>query len=279
MNINNIQSINQWRKDLFYLIDQITKLKFSSSLSLKEEESSLDPNDWISARSLAHEMLNSSLDHIEYVRSRPVCQSIPSDIRIKIEEESLPSQGQSLLSVCDETLNYIIPYARGNMHPRFWGWVSGEGTLGGVIADMIVSTLNINDCATNSSSAFVERSIIEWMRQIFNFPKDSTGGLLVSGTSIATIISLAAARCRALSNVREDGLRNSPQLVAYASTEVHMCIKKALELLGLGSKSLHLIPVDDNFRIKIVDLKRAIENDRNNGLVPFCLIGNAGKIL
>ncbi len=90
---------------------------------------------------------------------------------------------------------------------------------------------------------------------------------------------MAAARCRALANVREDGLVNGPQLVAYASTEVHICIKKALELLGLGSKALHLVPVDDNFRIKIADLKMAIENDRKNGLVPFCIVGNAGKIL
>ncbi len=53
-------------------------------------------------------MINSSLDHIEYVRTRPVCQLIPDNIRIKIEEESLPSKCQSLSSICDKTLNYII---------------------------------------------------------------------------------------------------------------------------------------------------------------------------
>jgi aromatic-L-amino-acid decarboxylase len=88
---------------------------------------------------------------------------------------------------------------------------------------------------------------------------------------------MAAARCRAVSNVREDGLVNGPQLVAYGSTEAHLCVKKALELLGLGSKSVHLVPVDDNFQIKIDDLKAAIQTDRKNGLVPFCIIGNAGK--
>jgi len=277
--VYDIESLNQWRKQIFHLIDEISKVKLASLILINEDNSSLDPIDWVSSRSVAHEMLNSSLDHIEYVRNRPVCRPIPDDVRRNIEDEPLPEQGQSLLSVCNDTVSYIIPYARGNMHPRFWGWVSGEGTLGGVIADMTAATLNMNACAAPSISAFVERATIEWMRQIFDFPKDSTGGLLVSGTSIATIISMAAARCRALANVREDGLANGPQLVAYASTEVHICIKKALELLGLGSKALHLVPVDDNFRIKIADLKMAIQNDRNNGLVPFCIVGNAGKIL
>jgi hypothetical protein len=241
--VQNIQSINQWKKEIFHLIDQITELKFPSSSSKEEEESSLDPNDWISARSIAHQMLDSSLDYIEYVRTRPVCQSIPPDIRMKIEEECLPEQGQSFLSACDQTINNIIPYGRGNMHPRYWGWVSGEGTLGGVIADMIAATLNTNACTAASISSYVEGTVIEWMRQIFHFPKDTYGGLLVSGTSIATIISMAAARTKALTNVRENGIRNESQLIVYASTEAHICIKKSLELIGLGSKSLHLIRI------------------------------------
>jgi glutamate/tyrosine decarboxylase-like PLP-dependent enzyme len=57
-----------------------------------------------------------------------------------------------------------------------------------------------------------------------------------------------------------------------------MCVGKALELLGFGSKAMHLISVDENFCIDINELKDTIEDDRNNGLVPFCIIGNAGSI-
>ncbi|CAF1690750.1 unnamed protein product, partial [Adineta ricciae] len=102
-------------------------------------------------------------------------------------------------------------------------------------------------------------------------------GLIVSGTSMATLISIATARRKALGNIRQDGHVNGPQLVGYASTETHACLVKAFELLGLGSKALHLIAVDDDFRMKIDELKVAMQEDREKGLVPFCIVGNAGK--
>ncbi|CAF1351622.1 unnamed protein product [Rotaria sp. Silwood1] len=251
---------------MFNLISEVGEQKLSSTIATNESNSPLDPIDWLSARSIAHQKLNSSMNYIKYVRDRPIWQPVPDHIREVIEDESLPEQGQSLSSVCHSVLNYVVPYAGGNIHPRFWGWASGEGTLGGVIADMIRATININACSDTNSAAFVERTVIEWMRQIFRFSKDNTGGLFVSGSSIATIISMAVARQRALANVRKDGLMDAPQLIAYASTQVHICVKKALELLGLGSKSMHLIPVDDCFRIKIDDLKLAIKNDREQDL-------------
>jgi glutamate/tyrosine decarboxylase-like PLP-dependent enzyme len=71
---------------------------------------------------------------------------------------------------------------------------------------------------------------------------------------------------------------NGPHLIVYASEEVHMCVVKALELLGFGSNALHLISVDENFCIKIDELKKTIKNDRENGLTPFCIVGNAGTV-
>ncbi|UJR20145.1 hypothetical protein I4U23_023277 [Adineta vaga] len=277
--IQDIESLNQWKRNIVNIINEIGEEKLSSSTSLTNtQSSSLDPVDWTSARLIAHETLNLSLDYIQYVRDRPVSQIMPSTVITTIEDEPLPSKGQSLSSVCRDVFNYVVPYARGNVHPRFWGWVSGEGTLGGVLADMISATININACSSTHSAAFVERTVIEWMRQIFGFPKDITGGLLVSGTSIATLISMAAARQRILADVRKNGLIHERQLIAYASVEAHVCVQKALELLGLGSSALHHIAVDENFQIKIDELKLAIRSDREKGFIPFCVIGNAGTV-
>ena len=274
--VTDTEALDRWKEQMVHLVNEIGKQKLFTE-SHNQHNSSLDPDDWSSARSTAHQTLDTCMNYMQNVRDRPVWQPIPHDIRSAIEDDPLPQQGQSLATVYNDTCRYILPYPRGSIHPRFWGWVSGGSTIGGVLADMIAATINSNACASSHSGAFVERTVIEWMRQIFNFPQETTGGLLVSGTSIATIISMAVARQRVLANVREAGLRNGPQLVAYASTEVHVCVIKALELLGLGSKALRRIPVDDHFQIKIEDLKEAIQNDRNEGLVPFCLIGNAGK--
>jgi glutamate/tyrosine decarboxylase-like PLP-dependent enzyme len=66
--------------------------------------------------------------------------------------------------------------------------------------------------------------------------------------------------------------------VFYASSEVHSCIQKAIELLGLGAKSLRKVPVDANYRFDLPALERAIAADRAAGLMPCCVIGTAATI-
>jgi glutamate/tyrosine decarboxylase-like PLP-dependent enzyme len=224
-------------------------------------------------------MLDSSLDYIQSIRDRPVWQPIPVNVRAAIDGESLPEHGQSLSNVCRDVLDYVIPYSYGNRHPRFWGWVFGAGTLGGALADMIAAAMNANTGSGTHSPILVERIVIKWMRQLFGFTHENSGGLIVSGTSMATVLCMAAARQRTLPTVRQDGLVDRSQLAAYASTETHMCVIRALELLGLGSKMMRRIPVDENFCIKIDDLKEAIRNDREQGLTPFCIVGNAGMFI
>jgi hypothetical protein len=278
--VHDIESLNQWKTQMINLIDEISQLKlFSSTINHKTNNTSLDPTDWLSARNIAHQMLDSSIESIQSIRDRPAWQPVPVEIRSAIENESLPEHGQTLSDVCHEVFSHIVPYTRGNTHPRFWGWAMGEGTLGGILADMFTATVNINAGGASHSAVLVERTVIQWMRQLFGFPKSNNGGIIVSGTSMATIICMATARRRFLTNVRQDGIVNGPHLIVYASTEVHMCVGKALELLGFGSKAMHSISVDDNFSINIDELKKTIENDRKNGLIPFCIVGNAGIIL
>lgn len=277
--INDIESLNKWKSEMFSLIDTIAKFKSPTPVSLPSihnHHSSLDPADWPSARYLTHRILDSSLDFIQTIRDRPAWQPVPHDICMALEHDTLPKEGQSMSEVCDDMLKYILPYSIGHTHPRFWGWAAGEGTLGGLLADIISSTMNTTSSGGTQSPILVEKTVIEWMRQVFDFPPKTTGGLIVSGTSMATVVSMTAARHHALSNVRQEGLVNASKLIAYGSTETHVCVSRALELVGIGSNALRLIPVDDNLTINIDELKKAIKEDREKGLTPFCIIGNAG---
>ncbi|HBS32049.1 MAG TPA: hypothetical protein DEA40_09955, partial [Parvularcula sp.] len=90
--------------------------------------------------------------------------------------------------------------------------------------------------------------------------------------------AVAAAR-RAGWNVREKGLQGgTAPLVFYASDEAHSCIRKAIELLGIGTDNLRLIPTGANCRMSVAALAEAVAADRAAGRVPACVIGNAGTV-
>jgi aromatic-L-amino-acid decarboxylase len=238
---------------------------------------SLDPTDWKSTRAEAHKMLDISLDFLENARDRPVWVPLPDAVRRRLLCEAVPEYGKSMKEVCQDVVNDVLPYSGGNTHPRFWGWVHGSGTVGGVIAEMMTAAMNSNVGLCSHSGVLIERQVIEWMRQLFEFPIATGGGVIVSGTSMAAVVCLAVARYYALNKVRQEGLVElGVRLVAYSSTQTHVCVAKALELLGLGIQALRLVPVDDEYRIDIQILKTMIQEDRQKGFVPFCIVGNAG---
>jgi glutamate/tyrosine decarboxylase-like PLP-dependent enzyme len=172
---------------------------------------------------------------------------------------------------------HVLPYPTGNIHPRFWGWVMGNGTVTAMLADMLASGLNPNQGGGAQAGNLVEAQVISWCKEMFGFP-ETASGLLVSGASMANLVGLTVARNNhAGYNVREDGVCGAPFRI-YASSEVHSCIYKAVELLGLGRKALRLIPVKRDFTIDIDRLRTAIRDDRASGKAPLCVVGCAGTV-
>ena len=244
----------------------------------KDEERSLDPTDWPAFRLLCHEMLDTALDQIQEVDLRPVWTPVPPQVKQALESP-LPAAPQDTRAVCDEIRRLILPYATGNGHPRFFGWVHGSGTAGGVLAELLAAAMNSNLGGRDHGPVYVERQVIRWCRELFGFP-ETASGLLVSGTSMATLIALTVARnSRAGHDVKREGLGDAAgRLTAYCSVEAHSCIAKALQLLGLGSAALRAVPVDSDHCMSLTALETEISADRAAGRQPFCIVGTAGTV-
>ena len=262
-------------------VNKITEVaeKFSGETA---KTSSLDPVDWAEFRCLAHAMLDRSLNHLRNQRQEPVWTP-PTEEVADAFQDFLPIKPQGTDRVCRDISRFVQSFGTGNTHPRFFGWVHGTGTPGGVIAELISAAMNANCGGRNHIGHHVESQVIEWWRQIFRFPETSSG-LLVSGTSMATQIALTVARNEALPfNVREEGIveqgrESGLDLIAYTSQEAHGSVDKAMETLGLGRKRLRRIKVDGKGRMDPCDLTASIDADRQAGLTPFAVIATAGTV-
>jgi aromatic-L-amino-acid/L-tryptophan decarboxylase len=238
----------------------------------------LDPADWPSARAQGHRMLDDILDYIENIRDRPVWQPIPDSVRERFHA-GVPTGPTDLAAVHDEFMRDILPFATGNTHPGFMGWVHGGGNVPGMLAEMLAAGLNANLGGRDHMPIEVERQITHWLRQLFDFPS-SASGLFVTGTSMANLLGVLIARTRELGvEVRRNGVAAAgKRLVAYTSAAAHGCIAQAMDLSGLGSAALHVVPTNDLHQIDIDALKAAIAQDRNAGRTPFLVVGTAGTV-
>ena len=238
----------------------------------------LDPEDWEEFRRAAQTALDDAIAYLRSVRDRPVWQPVPEAVKAALAEP-LPRKGRGLSRVYEEFTEEILPYPVGNIHPRFFGWVHGSGLASGIVSEMMAAAMNVNAGGRDHAALYVERAVIGWCREIFGFPPEASG-ILLSGTSMANLAGLTVARnARDGGDVRADGLQRYPRpLVAYASSEVHESVVRALEILGLGSSALRRIPVGADFRMDVGALRVAVAEDRRAGREPFCVVATAGSV-
>ena len=240
-------------------------------------EETLDPEEWESVRALGRRMIDDMVDYMSTVRERPAWRHASDEVKAHFSAP-LPLDPQPPEEIYEEFLEYVLPYPLGNIHPRFWGWVLGTGTVLGALAELLAGAMNTNTGGGDHHSAnHVERQVVDWFKEMLGFPA-SASGLLTSGCSAANLIGLAVARnAKAGYDVRREGIRATPhKMVLYAAQEIHSSVQKAVELLGLGSDALRLVPVNDDFQIDLEAVKAAIARDRKDGHVPFCVVGAAG---
>jgi aromatic-L-amino-acid decarboxylase len=237
---------------------------------------SLDPPDWSDLRLLGHRMIDDMFDHLQALRTEPVWRKMPDEVRQAFRQR-LPRDPTPVAAVYEGFQRLVQPYATGNLHPRFMGWVHGGGNPVGMLAELLAGGLNANLGGRDHAPIEVERQVIAWAADMLGFP-EAASGVLVTGTSIANLIGVLVARSAKLGPaVRSDGV-DGTRLVAYTSAAAHGCLPRAMEMAGLGSNALRMIPCDDQGRIRLDLLAEQVALDRTDGARPFLVVGTAGSV-
>jgi aromatic-L-amino-acid decarboxylase len=163
-------------------------------------------------------------------------------------------------------------------HPGFFAYVCGSGTVPGAAADLFAAALNPNlgGYRLSPGATEIELHVGRWLARECGLPPGS-GGHALSGGAMANLVPLKAARDAAAGlEVRSAGLRGLPPLTVYASSEAHVVIQRAADLLGLGEDAVRAIDVDERFRMRPELLDRAIERDLESGARPAAVVATAG---
>src|SRR5437762_13840778 len=104
-------------------------------------------------------------------------------------------------------------------------------------------------------------------------------GILYAPASVSSMHAIAAAREGVEMRIREEGMsgrKDLPLLRVYASEQAHSSIDKGIITLGLGQRALRKIPTDSEFRMDVSALAAAIDEDKRNGMLPFCVVATVG---
>ncbi len=243
---------------------------------MTSEGSHLDPEDWDDFGRNMHDLMDQCLARMKSARDLP-WQPNPNDLgdRLSLLEQTI---GVGAKQSFEHLTNDIMPYATGNTHPRFFGWVHGSGLPVSVGAELVATTMNSNCGGRDHGAIEVERATLDWLLDVSGLP-ETASAVLTTGTSQATILALTTARNRHFGHeVRKTGIQALPQIAIYVRKGTHSCIGKALESMGYGTDSIHVVETNADMQMDIASLKRAVEADKASGRVPLAVIGTAGSV-
>jgi aromatic-L-amino-acid decarboxylase len=101
--------------------------------------------------------------------------------------------------------------------------------------------------------------------------------LIARSNPASNLIALKCARDNVASTIKDRGVRTSAgDLVIYASEQCHYSIDKSADILGLGREGVRKIPIDDRFHIRVDELRKQLQRDRDAGRIACCIVGVAG---
>ena len=251
----------------------------SGTVAGKEPER-LGDMDAEAFRNHGHALVDWIADYLNHTERYPVLsKNAPGAVRDALPS-SPPREGAPFDAIFRDFERLILPGVTHWNHPGFFAYFAISGAAAGVLAEFLSAALNVQAMLWRTSPAAteLEEVTLGWLRQLLGLP-DTFEGVIYDTASISSLHALAAARHRAVADVRTRGLAGRPDigpLRVYASEQAHSSIDKAIMTLGLGHDALVHVPADAEFRMRPEALREAIAADRARGVTPLAVIATVG---
>ncbi|MGZ3853108.1 MAG: pyridoxal phosphate-dependent decarboxylase family protein, partial [Flavisolibacter sp.] len=190
----------------------------------------------------------------------------------KLSSMNIGENGKTIESILEVLKTEVDAVGISSASGRHLGFIPGGGLWASALADMLgdVSNKYSGIAFSGPGSVKIEAQVIQWMTGIVGYPANAFGNL-TSGGSIANLIAIKAAR-----DSHRINSANVTQAVVYCGEQTHHSIYKALDIVGLKEVVLRKIPLTENFRLDIEQLKQQLQKDKASGLQPFLIVASAG---
>jgi aromatic-L-amino-acid decarboxylase len=221
-------------------------------------------------------------DYYERLESFPVMSRVePGQVRASLPPNP-PGAGEPFEAILEDVERQILPGVTHWQSPSFFAYFPANASGPSILGDLLASGLGVQGMiwATSPACTELETHVLDWLVDMLGLPdrfRSTTagGGVIQDTASSASLCALLAARERATGmQSNEQGCNG--RLVAYASSQTHSSVEKAVKIAGLGRENLRAIDVDQYFAMRPDALARQIGQDREAGLVPCFVCGTVG---
>ena len=231
-------------------------------------------------REQGHRVVDWIADYLSDCEQWPVVSRVkPGEIKERIPS-SPPEAPEGMGAILDDFEEVIVPGITHWNHPGFFAYFAITGSAPGILAETLCAALNVNGMLwkTSPSATELEEVTLDWLRQMVGLP-EGFWGIIFDTASTSTLHALAAAR-EAVPGLeaRDRGLTTpgTPRLRMYTSEQAHSSVEKAAIAIGIGRQGVRTIAVDARFRMDPAALRRVLEEDKQAGWHPFCVVATVG---
>lgn len=223
------------------------------------------------AGELMKEFIDTALSFYQNIKEQDVSRQADDKVLSHLCQQGIPKQGRPVEQVYREMLKDVYPYSALVQHPRCFGCIPSPVSLYSWMGDIMTNAFDPHaGCHMNASAAgAIEKELIQWMCGLAGYPAGS-GGLFVSGGSMANLTALTAARDAKLT-CEERGIA-----VAYVSDQTHSSVAKGLHIIGFRPDQVKKISAGADFSMNSTSLEAAVRRDLDRGQRPFAVIATAG---
>ena len=221
---------------------------------------------------LAQQVLGLVLKHLYTADNHsPLPQTTQFPISVNIPDTPVPET--KIL----EQLQIILNNSMNAANSAFVGHMDSMPTTFSILGEMVTAAVNNNMLSLEMAPIFsrLESLLLKEFAALFGFG-GNTGGVMLSGGSLANLQALAVARNVKFDTLEQGITAQTSKPVLFASEVAHTSLQKAAMLLGLGASSVIPVKTNANSQIEISELRNAIEKAKRNGNTPFCIVATAG---